>query len=183
MRLISATNRDLKELCIGGSFRRDLFYRIRVFEIQLAPLRDRLTDLPMLIEQFLREYAPPGVHPPGLTAAAWGALSHYAFPGNIRELKHSIQHATILARGGEIDIAHLPPEISGAGRLAQDQMGPSLRETLMRHEREYLTRALELANGERQMAARVLGISRKTLWKKLKEYGITHAAQPEDDVS
>ena len=180
VRLISATNRDLKELCIGGSFRRDLFYRIRVFEIQLAPLRERLTDLPMLTEQFLRDYAPPGVHPAGLTAAAWGALSHYAFPGNIRELKHSIQHATILARGAEIDIAHLPPEISGAGRLTHDQMGPSLRETLMRHEREYLTRALEVANGERQMAARVLGISRKTLWKKLKEYGITHAAQPED---
>jgi DNA-binding NtrC family response regulator len=181
VRLISATNRDLKELCIGGSFRRDLFYRIRVFEIPLAPLRDRLTDLPMLIEQFLRDYTPPGGRTPGLTPAAWGALSHYAFPGNIRELKHSIQHATILARGQDIDVHHLPPEMSGAsgGKLTHDGLGSSLRETLMRHEREYLTRALEVANGERQTAARVLGISRKTLWKKLKEFGISDAAEPD----
>jgi DNA-binding NtrC family response regulator len=179
VRLISATNRDLKEQCATGAFRPDLYYRVRVFEIRLAALRDRLTDLPMLIEQFLREYSPPGVRHPGLTPAAWGALSHYPFPGNIRELKHSIQHATILARGGEIDLHHLPPELGGVGAMAQQQsISAGLQETMARHEREYLMRALEVANGERQVAARILGISRKTLWKKLKAFGIFHATAP-----
>jgi DNA-binding NtrC family response regulator len=132
----------------------------------------------MLIEQFLREYSPPGVRHPGLTPAAWGALSHYAFPGNIRELKHSIQHATILARGAEIDLHHLPPELGGIGAMEthQQPFSAGLQETMARHEREYLMRALEVANGERQVAARILGISRKTLWKKLKAFGIFHAS-------
>jgi two-component system response regulator AtoC len=179
VRVVSATNRDLKELCASGNFRHDLYYRIRVFEIQLSPLRERLTDLPMLIEQFLNEYSVESKHP-GLTPSAWGALSHYGFPGNIRELKHSIQHATILARGGEIDLPHLPPEISGIGSNPQATFGASLQATMVRHEREYLVRALEVANGERQMAARILGISRKTLWKKLKAFGISDAPSPSD---
>src|SRR4030095_4444374 len=151
-----------------------------VVEIRRAPLRDRLPDLPMLIEQFLRDYSAPGTRHPGLTPAAWGALSHYSFPGNIRELKHSIQHAVILARGGEIDLPHLPPELSGIGALTQQPFCASLQATMSRHERADLVRALEVANGGRQVAARILGISRKTLWKKLKAFGISHAASPSD---
>jgi DNA-binding NtrC family response regulator len=146
----------------------------------LAPLRERLTDLPCSSSSSSADYSSARPSHPGLTPRAWGALSHYSFPGNIRELKHSIQHATILARGGEIDLPHLPPELSGIGATRSSRSAPASRRRCRAHEREYLVRALEVANGERQVAARILGISRKTLWKKLKAFGISHVESPSD---
>src|SRR5512140_631956 len=114
VRLISATNRQLKSLVEKGAFREDLYYRIKVLDLDVPPLRDRTGDLPLLVAYFLNAYAPPGRRPT-LSPRAWAALSAYAFPGNVRELEHAIQRAVVLSRGFEIDLEHLPSELT-AGR-------------------------------------------------------------------
>jgi DNA-binding NtrC family response regulator len=167
VRLVTASNRTLKNSDGEGSFRQDLYYRIKVFELRLPPLRDRLSDLPILVEQFLREFTAPGQTPPSLAPTAWAALRGYSYPGNVRELKHAIQHATILAHGQEIRVHHLPSEFRGnTGALASERVEP-LAVVMAQFERDYIERTLELAGGERRKAAEMLGISRKNLWEKL----------------
>jgi DNA-binding NtrC family response regulator len=172
VRVISATNRDLKAGVADNAFRKDLYYRIRVFDLRIPPLRERRGDLPLLVGQFLSEFTTPGDRPPMLSPGAWAALEHYQFPGNVRELKHAIQHATILARGSDIDLHHLPEDIRGdAQSEALSEVRP-LEMALEQYEREYIIRTLKLAEGERKRAAEMLGISRKSLWKKMSKYGI-----------
>jgi DNA-binding NtrC family response regulator len=172
VRLVSATNRDLKVMVAEGRFREDLFYRVKVFELHLPSLRDREGDLPLLTEQFLREFTPPGHEPARLSPAAWAALREHPFPGNVRELRHAIQHASILARGGEIALSHLPTEISGAAAGARTPPSQSLSEAVREFERELVLRTVRNEGDKRQRAAKALGISRKSLWKKLRKYGI-----------
>jgi DNA-binding NtrC family response regulator len=172
VRLISATNRDLKAMVAEGRFREDLFYRIKVFELHLPALRERDEDLPLLTEQFLREFAAPGQDPSRLSPAAWAALRDYPFPGNVRELRHAIQHASILARGGDIALAHLPNEISGGPGGTRMPASQSLTEAVEEFEKELVLRTVRNEGDKRQRAAKVLGISRKSLWKKLRKYGI-----------
>jgi len=172
VRLISASNRPLKNSAGEGSFRQDLYYRIKVFELRLPPLRDRLSDLPILVEQFLREFTAPGQPPPSLAPTAWAALQSYGYPGNVRELKHAIQHATILAHGQEIRVHHLPSEFRGnTGVLASERVEP-LSTMMAQFERDYIERTLQLAGGERLKAAELLGISRKNLWEKIVKHGL-----------
>jgi DNA-binding NtrC family response regulator len=171
VRLISATNRDLKAMVAEGRFREDLYYRIKVFDLGLPPLRERRGDLPILVEQFLREFR-PGAEVPGLSPAAWAALRDYAFPGNVRELRHAIQHASILARDGEIDVQHFPPEISGKPAPAEGSRTHSLVEAMEEYEKELIIRTIRGTGERRQRAAKLLGISRKSLWKKLTKYGL-----------
>ena len=172
VRLVSASNRALKHSDGEGAFRQDLYYRIKVFELRMPPLRDRLSDLPILVEQFLREFTPPGQTPPNLAPTAWAALQSYSYPGNVRELKHAIQHATILAHGQEIRVHHLPAEFRGTtGALASARVEP-LAAMMAQFERDYIERTLQLAGGERQKAAEMLGISRKNLWEKIVKHGL-----------
>jgi two-component system response regulator AtoC len=176
VRLISASNRDLRSAIERGTFRQDLYYRVRVLELLLPPLRERPTDLPLLVEHFLREFTPAGQPPPSLSPAAWAALGRYAFPGNVRELKHALQHATILARGGEVQLQHLPRDLQGdAGDEPAGHVRP-LSMVLEQYEREHILRTLKLVHGERKRAAEVLGISRKSLWKKMGRYGLSDFA-------
>ena len=114
VRLVSASNRPLKGPAGEGAFRQDLYYRIKVFDLNLPPLRDRLSDLPILVEQFLREFTAADQTPPSLAPAAWAALQGYNYPGNVRELRHAIQHATILARGQEIRSIICRPSFAAA---------------------------------------------------------------------
>jgi DNA-binding NtrC family response regulator len=173
VRLLSATNRDLKAMVAEGRFREDLYYRIKVFDLHLPTLRERRGDLPLLVEQFLREFRPQAAEPAALTPAAWAALREYAFPGNVRELRHAIQHASILARGAEIDLSHLPPEISGRAADASDAAtSQSLVEAMEQYEKELILRTIRGTGEKRQRAAKLLGISRKSLWKKLTKYGL-----------
>jgi len=172
VRLVSATNRDLKMMVSEGRFREDLFYRIKVFELHLPALREREGDLPLLTEQFLREFALPDREPSRLSTAAWAALREYPFPGNVRELRHAIQHASILARGGEILVGHLPTEISGGRDGPHAAASQSLTEAVEEFEKELVLRTVRNEGDRRQRAAKVLGISRKSLWKKLRKYGI-----------
>ncbi len=174
VRLVSASNRTLKGPAGEGAFRQDLYYRIKVFDLHLPPLRDRLSDLPILVEQFLREFtAAAGETPPCLAPAAWAALQGYNYPGNVRELRHAIQHATILARGQEIRVHHLPSEFrGGTSALASERVEP-LASVMAQFERDYIARTLQLADGERRKAAEMLGISRKNLWEKMSKHGLT----------
>jgi DNA-binding NtrC family response regulator len=172
VRLVSATNRDLKAMVTEGRFREDLYYRIKVFDLHLPTLRDRRGDLVLLVEQFLREFRPEGDRIPELSPAAWAALRDYAFPGNVRELRHAIQHASILARGGEIDVTHLPPEISGKAEAPEAARAHSLVEAMEEYEKELILRTIRGTGEKRQRAAKLLGISRKSLWKKLTKYGL-----------
>jgi transcriptional regulator with PAS, ATPase and Fis domain len=172
VRVISATNRDLKAAVGDSSFRKDLYYRIRVFDLRIPPLRERRGDMPLLVGQFLSEFTPPGERPPNLAPAAWAALEHYPFPGNVRELKHAIQHAIILARGSDIDLHHLPEDIRGEAESQSLTEVRPLEMALEQYEREYIGRTLKLSEGERKRAAEMLGISRKSLWKKMSKYGI-----------
>ena len=127
----------------------------------------------MLVEQFLSEFGPDAGAPQSLTPSAWAALREYSFPGNVRELRHAIQHASILARGGEIDLAHLPPEISGQGMDDRDgASSQSLVEAMQQYEKELILRTIRGTGEKRQRAAKLLGISRKSLWKKLTKYGL-----------
>jgi two-component system response regulator AtoC len=173
VRLVSASNRELKSNAADGTFRQDLYYRIKVFELRLPALRERLTDLPILVEQFLREFAPSGSTPPSISPTAWAALQAYGYPGNVRELKHAIQHASILARGQEIQTQHLPAEFGGATREVSGDRVEPLAFVMAQFEKDYIERTLRTAGGERRKTAEMLGISRKNLWEKMVKYGLS----------
>jgi DNA-binding NtrC family response regulator len=178
VRVLSATNQDLRQLVTQGKFRGDLYYRLRVFEVNMPPLRARTKDLPLLVEHFAKRYARPGEARLGLSAAAWAALLDYPFPGNVRELENAINHAVTLARGSsEIDLPHLPPEIRDP-----DERGafvpPSLSRAVERFERDYIRRALAITGGEEEEAAKILGISGSSLQDKL---GQSSRAGEEED--
>jgi DNA-binding NtrC family response regulator len=140
----------------------------------------------LLVVQFLREFRPDDLDLPVLSPAAWAALRDYDFPGNVRELRHAIQHASILARGNEIDVQHLPPEISGSGEVKEGARAHSLTEAMEEYEKELILRTIRGTGEKRQRAAKLLGISRKSLWKKLTKYGLqnrraSNGSGPESD--
>jgi len=176
VRVLCATHRDLKQMIAEGTFREDLYYRLKVLDINVPALRDRRGDLPLLVEYFLDRFTKAGAERPTISPRAWAALSEYPFPGNVRELEHTVQHAVVLAGGGEIDLEHLPDDIAGLVAAGTESTGGKtvrpLAVAAREFEREYLLRALELSDGKRTEAAERLGISRKTLWEKLRAHGI-----------
>ncbi len=184
VRVISATHRNLRQRIADGLFREDLYYRLRVLDIDIPPLRDRRGDLPLLLSHFLHRLTPSPQKPPAIAPRALAALSQYPFPGNVRELAHAVERALVLSRGGEIDLEHLPVEIAGAQAAGGEPVtAPALRPlsvAIKEFEREYLARALTQAGGKRVRAAEMLGISRKSLWEKMRLYGI-EAERPDDD--
>lgn len=181
VRLISATHQNLKELIHQGRFREDLYYRLRSLELQVPPLRERRGDVLLLIEHFLRKLS-PAAEGQSLSGPAMAALMSYPFPGNVRELEHAMQHAVALSGGrGTIELLHLPLEIARVeGSTAEDssQNPQGLAEAVREFEREYLRRALQLAQGSRTRTAQMLGISRKSLWEKLRRHGLV---DPDDE--
>jgi two-component system, NtrC family, response regulator AtoC len=176
VRVVSATNRDLKELVAQGKFREDLYFRINVLDLVVPPLRDRRADMPLLLAHFLRRFY-PGRVPPGIAPRAWAALMEYPFPGNVREFAHAIERAVVLSHGSEIDLEHLPVDIAGAATPSSptDANFRPLGVAVKEFEKQYILRALRLASGGKGHAAELLGISRKNLWEKLKLYGINDA--------
>ncbi|HXH82396.1 MAG TPA: sigma-54 dependent transcriptional regulator [Candidatus Tectomicrobia bacterium] len=169
VRLVAATNRDLAEAIRAGHFRQDLYYRINTITVQLPPLRERKEDIPLLAEHFLRANATFGTK--RLDAAALAALESYAWPGNVRELQHAIERGVILAKGDEIELADLPPELAGAPAapaVPAAAPGTSL-ETM---ERQHIVATLRQVGGHRGKAAALLGIDPKTLYRKIIGYSI-----------
>ncbi|MBS2017367.1 MAG: sigma 54-interacting transcriptional regulator, partial [Deltaproteobacteria bacterium] len=171
VRVVSATSRDPKELVALGELREDLYFRLNVLDLAIPPLRERRADLPLLLAHFLRRFY-PGRVPPGITPRAWAALLEYDFPGNVREFAHAIERAVVLSHGSEIDVAHLPEGIArSAERAGSADIGfRPLAVAAKEFERQYLVRALRLADGSKTRAAELLGISRKNLWEKLKHH-------------
>ncbi|HEU4370723.1 MAG TPA: sigma-54 dependent transcriptional regulator [Methylomirabilota bacterium] len=167
VRLIAATNRPLDEDVRQGRFRQDLFYRLNVVRIQLPPLRARKADLPILVHHFLKRFnARYGREVQGVAPEVLAALRAYDFPGNVRELENVIERAYALGATRTIGPEDLPPLTGGAGGVRLDEPVP----TLVEMERDLITRALQKHAGDRSKAAKALGISDRTIYRKLKEY-------------
>lgn len=173
-RIISATHRDLRKEVEEGRFREDLYYRLNVLDVRVPTVRERREDIPLLVEHFCRAFSPDPENPPPISPAAWMAINEYSFPGNVRELEHAIHHGCVLSRGQEILVQHLPRHIVGEEALeAPSSSGVEpLGVAARAFERAYLLRALREAKGRKMEAAKLLGISRKNLWEKLKGHKV-----------
>jgi DNA-binding NtrC family response regulator len=172
VRFIAATNRDLNALVEEGGFRRDLFHRLAAFQAHLPPLRERREEIPALAARFFhRELEKNGLASPGITRAALGTLVHYPWPGNVRELQNEIAKAALLLEPGEpLDLRHLSPHIRAAESAPPAAF--TLDETVRRAEREAFAVALAAAAGDAARAMELLGVSRTTYYRKLKELGL-----------
>jgi len=211
VRIIAATNRNLKEEVEAGRFRRDLYYRVAVVTQELPPLRSRAEDIPLLARFFLARLAEQGgAVPLEIEDDALDALRQYSFPGNVRELANILERAAVFCPpGGSIGLAHLPPEVSEAAASLSVRNPGSFSAAarqedaaaatpicpqattpcaampaapvpgastplvpLAEMEKQHILHALELAGDNRTLAADMLGISRSSLWRKLREYGV-----------
>jgi two-component system, NtrC family, response regulator AtoC len=174
VRVVAATNRDLEAAYRQGNFRKDLYFRLNVVTIHLPPLRDRRSDIPMLVHHFLDRYA-SGTNLQ-VTPAAMKSLLHYDWPGNVRELENCIARAVTLGDRHVIDIDDLPPAIRADQSTSVPASSPdaaSLSTTaLAEMERMTILRVFEQAHGDKALAGKMLGISRATLYRKLKRYNI-----------
>ena len=174
VRVIAATNRDLESAYREGTFRKDLYFRLNVVTVHLPPLRERRSDIPMLVHHFLNRYAPT-THLQ-VTPAAMKSLLQYDWPGNVRELENCIARGVTLGAQAVIDVQDLPPSIRAeqpTGQAMTPQDAASLSTTaLAEMEKMTILRVFEQANGDKALAGKMLGISRATLYRKLKRYNI-----------
>ncbi|HYN15541.1 MAG TPA: sigma-54 dependent transcriptional regulator [Terriglobales bacterium] len=172
VRVIAASNRDLEAAYRAGAFRKDLYFRLNVVTVHVPPLRERKSDIPSLVRCFLDRYAPE----PSLTvtAAAMNALLLYDWPGNIRELENCIERAVALRNHDRIDVADLPSALcqAQASAAASEPLAPPAPTDLEHLERITIQRVFEQVRGDKMLAGRMLGISRATLYRKLKRYNI-----------
>jgi len=169
-RLIAATNRDLKQMVTDGDFREDLYYRLYVVAIMLPPLRERTGDIPLLLKHYLDEFnAENGRDVEGFSSDALDLLASYNWPGNVRELRNVVEQTVVLSRNKRIGVRDLPAHIRD-----RDDAGvsvPAGSGTLGELEKQAIAQALKAAGGNRTRAAEQLGISRRTLHRKIAEYG------------
>jgi two-component system response regulator HydG len=171
-RLIAATHRDLDALVRAGRFREDLLYRLRVVEIAVPPLRDRVEEIPALAKRLLARHARRNrVAPRPLATDALAALSRHRWPGNVRELEHVLERALVLAAGDAITAADLPAEFTST-HAAASPAPRTLRDAGESLERAWIRRALRDAGGVRAQAARALGTPERVLRYKLRKYGL-----------
>jgi len=176
LRLIAATNKNLEELVKAGTFREDLFFRLRVVEIRLPPLRERPEDIPLLAQTFVAEYAAENNKPvTSFSAEVRNLLLSYSWPGNVRELRTAVEHAVVFCRGDKITPRDLPPAIRNAA-AGSPATGASLPPSgpddlsLKEAEKQLMMRALKETNGNRTLAARRIGMSRRTFHRKVHQY-------------
>ena len=170
VRVIAATNRSLEAMMKEGSFREDLFYRLNVFSLSIAPLRDRREDIPLLAEHFIRNSPVVAKRGARLSPEALEVLQRYPWPGNVRELENVIERALILCDRGLIEPGHLPMGVRLEPTMRRGDDDGKLV-TLEEVERRYIRRVLEECEGHRHKAAGILGISERNLYRKLKELG------------
>jgi two-component system response regulator PilR (NtrC family) len=186
VRVLAATNRDVESDVSSGKFRQDLYYRLNVIRIALPPLRDRREDIPMLAERFMRRFADEmGKEVSGFTPDAIRALQAYAFPGNVRELENMLERAVALAGSNVIGLGDFPQELSGSvgapgGTLLElPEQGCNLDEVVNEVERRLLTEALQRTGGVRTAAAKLLGISFRSIRYRLAKLGLSEE-EPEE---
>lgn len=171
VRVIAATNRDLKQAMETGEFRKDLYYRLRVIPITLPSLRARPEDLPLLIQSFLDRYnVELGKNIQGLTSDAMQVLLNYQYPGNIRELQNILEHSALLCNESRIDVRHLPGDmVPGKAHSSFVEAALLEQEPIRFVEQELIRKAMEISGGNVSEVARRLSIGRSTLWRRLKE--------------
>jgi DNA-binding NtrC family response regulator len=171
-RLVAATNRTLSEEVEEGRFREDLFYRLNVVTLTLPPLRHRQADIPVLVDKFLGDFAREHGKPkPRVTSDAMARLIAHPWPGNIREVRNCLENAVIFLEGDTLDVSNLPPTMGHSQEATPGSLfAPGM--TLDQMEQEAIRQTLAMAGGNRTRAAELLGISRRTLQRKIKDLGI-----------
>lgn len=180
VRFIAATHKDLQQLLSEGLFREDLYYRIGVIPIYLPPLRERTEDIPQLVETFIKKISDRTLKPiNSISRGALNFLMNYSWPGNIRELINAIEYAFVLCPGNQIQSSDLPGHIRGTSGIFS--AGESALENGSADKRQQLVDALVQAGGNQTKAARILGVSRVTVWKWIKKHGIRLDAKVHSD--
>jgi two-component system response regulator HydG len=202
VRILAATHRDLLQMAAEGKFREDLYYRLKVINLHIPSLRERMEDIPLLARHFLTEYSRRfGVGPFKLTPSLLERLNAYSWPGNVRELENAIESLVALSQGNELDLSLLPsptaavtptasaPAAAAASSLAARAESSSeagaqfdLKARVDAYERGIIVSALETAHGNRSLTARNLGINRATLHGKLRKYGLSDSDTDLDDA-
>ena len=173
VRILAATNKDLNELMEEGRFRQDLYYRIGVIPIILPPLQERREDIPLLVKTFINRIRLKTDKPiSGMSKEALDLLYQYDWPGNVRELINVIEYSFVLCHEGEIMPTHLPPRITGNQPRVTTKKGRAVTRQSDEEERKRIVNALDATGGNQSKAAEILGISRVTLWKRLKTFDI-----------
>ncbi len=175
VRVIAATNKDLLAACQEGKFREDLYYRLNVVPITIPPLRERVSDLTLLVDHFLQQTAEElGQPPKKMSKRAINALKEYAWPGNVRELKNLVERLIILAPGKTVDVADLPD--LGPGKKIEEKYFDKDSYTDFKDamEKEFFERKLQLYGYNVSKTARKLGMQRSNLYKKLEKFGIPY---------
>jgi DNA-binding NtrC family response regulator len=181
VRVMAATNRDLAKMVEEGKFREDLYWRLNVLSLNICPLRQRKEDIPLLVEYFLERYSIPlGIEQPNILDKAIELLMAYEWPGNVRELQNCLYSAITIAGGPTIEPADLPRRIYSDSEhsektgmvTGQISLAETAAQATAKAERQAISSALSETGGNREKAAELLGIGRKTLYRKLRQYGI-----------
>jgi PAS domain S-box-containing protein len=185
VRVVAATNRDLSSLVSQGKFRDDLYFRLAVVRLSIPPLSERRQDIPFLIDHFIQRFnARRGKRVQGVTPAVMEILMRHPLPGNVRELENIIEYCFVLCHNGLIDVCHLPDSLQPGADSPPTPPEPPARSPLEESQAETLRLALAQNSGNRDKTARQLRISRTTLWRKMKKYGISpEEFQPESTGS
>jgi DNA-binding NtrC family response regulator len=173
VRLISATNRKLEEMVAEKHFREDLYFRIKGITIHLPPLRERREDIPLLMHYFV-QHAAEKYHKPidGIDPDAQQVLMSQSWPGNVRQLKNAVDTMVVLAQGNRLTTADLPPDFRPAGNVSVGGLDNVAGMRLEQLEKEAIDKTLKMVHGNREQAAKLLGIGERTLYRKIKEYGL-----------
>jgi DNA-binding NtrC family response regulator len=181
VRIIAATNRDLEEMVRAKTFREDLFFRLNVFPIRLPSLRERAADIPALVEHVMRRH---GAAPEKITAPAMREIEHHPFPGNVRELEHSLERALILAGSEPVGPEHLTFSMGAAAPAGATPpwvpVIPAEGLSLEELEKELILQALDRARGNKSQAARLLGLTRRTLYSRMERHGLRKPGEGEE---
>ena len=174
-RIIAGTNQHLEGAITRGTFRKDLFFRLNVVSIKLPPLRERKNDIPLLVLHFIDRYGGTSGGISDISYDAMSRLMSYDWPGNVRELENCIQRALALGAPPEIQVSDLPSNLVYG---MQNESGKRRFSTLREIERDAIRQALEVSGGDRLRAARLLGIGKTTVYRKIKEYDLEDVADP-----
>jgi len=181
VRLVLATNRDLESMVRRGEFREDLYYRINVISVTQPPLRERIGDIPLLLEHYLAHFREQtGKKITGFDEQALQALQRYSWPGNVRELVNLVERSIVLSKGTVVSLPELPDAVRREELARTDLagcVGANLKSALAMPERQIILDALAAHGWSRQETAKALGINRTTLYKKMKKFGIEFERQ------
>jgi two-component system response regulator HydG len=173
VRILAATNRDLEQAVAEGTFRRDLYYRLNVLTLRIPPLRERKTDIPLLTEYFIERLSRVTGMRRNISDEAMKVMLNYDWPGNVRELENCLERTATLSSGPLLHVADLPSAVQNAGHAAaRNSAAPPALVPLAQIEREAILTAIQQLGGDKLQAARMLGIGKTTLYRKLKEYAL-----------